>query len=133
MYTYKLNLQNLDESNWLGSRVTRKKYLTSMQDLRNLKFKKFPFWRIDKRNLQILDGGWHFSYLQTPEEILNKIKSFSHGEFNNETINLEDIENKISKNQDIFNRGFKLKKVDLDNNFPSYIINNKTKFSKWII
>ena len=133
MYTYKLNLQNLDESNWIGSRITKRKYLTSMQDLRNLKFKKFPFWRIDKKHLQILDGGWHFSYLQTPEKILNKIKSFSHGEFNTDTINVEEIKNKINKNQDLFDRGFKLKKVEIDNSYPSFIVNNKAKFSKWII
>ena len=52
-----------------------------MQLLRNLKFKNYPFWRLDKWDLQIIEGGWHFSYLQSPEEILNKIKSFSHGEF----------------------------------------------------
>ena len=27
MYTYKLNLQNLDESNWIGSRITKKNIL----------------------------------------------------------------------------------------------------------
>ena len=68
-----------------------------MQDLRNLKFKKYPFWRIDKFNLQTIKGGWHFSFLQTPEQILNKIKSFSHGEFNNENTNEKDIEKKILK------------------------------------
>ena len=41
-------------SNWIGSKITKKKYIKSMQDLRNLKFKKFPFWRIDKRSLQII-------------------------------------------------------------------------------
>ena len=87
MFTYKLNLQNLDESNWIGSKITKKKYISSMQHLRNLKFKKFPFWRIDKRRLQIIDGGWHFSFLHSPDQILNKIKSFSHGEFNNKKIN----------------------------------------------
>ncbi len=133
MFTYKLNLQNLNESNWIGSRITQKKYLTSMQDLRNLKFKKFPFWRLDKINLQILNGGWHFSYLHSPEQILNKIRSFSHGEFNNETINIKDIEKKISKNEDIFDRGFKLKRVEIDKSYPSYIINNKEKYSEWII
>ena len=91
---YKLNLQNLDESNWIGSRITKKKYLSSMQELRNLKFKKYPFWRIDKRNLQIINGGWHFSFLQTPDEILNKIRSFSHGEFNDEKINENTIKKK---------------------------------------
>ncbi len=133
MFTYKLNLQNLDESNWIGSRITQKKNIRSMQDLRNLKFKKFPFWRFDKRSLQIIDGGWHFSYLNSPEQIYNKIKSFSHGEFNNKTINVQNIKEKISKNEDIFNRGFKLKKVQIDNSYPSYILNNKEKFSEWII
>ena len=47
-----------------------------MQKLRNLKFKHYPFWRIDKLNQQIINGGWHFSYMQTPEQILNKIKIF---------------------------------------------------------
>ena len=104
-----------------------------MQELRNLKFKKYPFWRIDKINYQILNGGWHFSYLQTPEQILNKIKSFSHGEYNNENLNLKNIEIKILKNEDIFDRGFKLKKVDLDQSYPKYILDNKDKFLKWII
>ena len=57
-----------------------------MQSLRNLKFKRYPFWRLDKYNQQIIDGGWHFSFLQTPHQILTKIKSFSHGEFNKEGI-----------------------------------------------
>ena len=43
------------------------------QKLRNMKFKKYPFWRIDKSNLQIINGGWHFSFLQTPENIAKKI------------------------------------------------------------
>ncbi len=133
MFMYKLNLQNLEESNWIGSRMTKKKYIKSMQDLRNLKFKKYPFWRIDKFNLQTIKGGWHFSFLQTPEQILNKIKSFSHGEFNNENTNEKDIEKKILKNEDIFNRGITLKRVELDDTYPKYIKNNKDKFLKWII
>ena len=76
MFMYKLNLQNLDESNWIGSRMVKKKDLVSMQNLRNLKFKKFPFWRLDKRHLQIINGGWHFSFLQTPDEILKKLNLF---------------------------------------------------------
>ena len=74
-----------------------------------------------------------FLTYNSPEQILNKIKSFSHGEFNNEKINVKDIEKKINKNEDIFDRGFKLKKVEIDNSYPNYIVNNKEKFSKWII
>jgi len=133
MFMYKINLQNIDESNWIGSKITKKKNITTMQNLRNLKFKKYPFWRIDKYNLQTINGGWHFSFLQTPEQILNKIKSFSHGEFNINNVNEKIIEEKILKNEDIFGRGITLKKTPLDSSYPSYIEENKEKFSKWII
>ena len=133
MFMYKLNLQNLDESNWIGSKITKRKNITSMQKLRDLKFKKYPFWRIDKRNLQIINGGWHFSYLQTPEQIINKIKSFSHGEYNNNTISKKVIEEKILKNEDVFSRGYSLKKVEIDGSFPEFIQKNKQKFLKWTI
>ena len=133
MFMYKLNLQNINESNWIGSKITKKKNIVTMQNLRNLKFKKYPFWRIDKNNLQIIKGGWHFSFLQTPEQILNKIKSFSHGEFNSNDINEKNIEEKILKNEDIFGRNTTLEKVKLDLSYPEYILKNKEKFSKWII
>ena len=133
MYMYKLNLQNIEESNWIGSRITKKKYISSMQSLRNLKFKNYSFWRLDKYNFQIINGGWHFSFLQTPQQILKKVKSFSHGEFNNENINEKIIEKKIINNEDIFGRGITLKKVELDSNYPDYILNNKNDFLKWII
>ena len=133
MFMYKLNLQNLDESNWIGSKITKKKYIKSMQDLRNLKFKNYPFWRIDKLSQQIIRGGWHFSYMQTPKQILDKIKSFSHGEYNNKGLNENSIQEKILKNEDIFSRGTKLKKIVLDDSYPEYIIKNKEKFLNWII
>ena len=84
MFNFKLNLLNENESNWHGSKMCLKKNLKSPQWLRNLKFKKYPFWRIDKpKNLQIIEnGGWHFAYMQTPEKISKKIESFSHGEYN---------------------------------------------------
>ncbi len=134
MFMYKLNLQNLNESNWIGSKICLKKYFPEPQKLRNLKFKHYPFWRIDKKNLQIINGGWHFSFLQTPEEISKKIKSFSHGEFNTtKNTNEKNINNKILQNLDIFDRGFKLKKRDIDNTFPEYILNHKELLKNWII
>ena len=133
MFMYKLNLQNLNEGNWIGSKIIKKKYISSMQELRNLKFKKYPFWRLDKRNLQIIKGGWHFSYLLSADQILKKIKSFSHGEFNKLDLNEKEIEKKILENEDIFNRGIKLKKVFLDKTYPKYILDNKEKYSKWIL
>ncbi len=133
MFMYKLNLQNLDESGWIGSRIARKKNIKSMQELRNLKFKFYPFWRLDKINQQIIKGGWHFSYMQSPKQILNKVKSFSHGEYNNQNLNEKNIEERVLKNEDIFGRNIKLKKINLDDSFPKFIINNKDKFYNWII
>jgi len=136
MFMYKINLLNIKENNWHGSKMCLKKNLKSPQWLRNLKFKEYPFWRIDKvRNLQIIkNGGWHFSYLQTPENISKKIRSFAHGEFNkSEIVNLENINSKILKGKDIFDRGHNLKRVELDSTFPKYILNNREKFKKWLI
>ena len=134
MFMYKLNLENLGESNWIGSRITLKKNILNMQDLRNLKFKKYPFWRVDKKNLQIIQGGWHFSFLQSPQDIKMKIQSFSHGEFNTDNIvNEQKIKEKISLGVDIFNRGFQLNKIKIDSRFPDFILKNKDKLSDWIV
>ena len=135
MFMYKINLLNLNENNWHGSKICLKKNLKSPQWLRNLKFKKYPFWRIDKiKNIQIIeDGGWHFAYLQNPENISNKIKSFAHGEFNKKNIvDEENIKSKIEKGQDIFERGYNLRKVKIDNSFPEFILKNKEKLNEWI-
>ena len=135
-FDYKLNLLNETEGDWHGSKICLKKDLRSPQWLRDLKFKKNPFWRIDKiRDLQIIkDGGWHFSYLQSPDEILKKIVSFSHGERNVPTFaNQKNIEEKIKMQKNIFDLGFSYRKIDIDHTFPKYIIENKEKLKEWII
>ena len=43
MFMYKINLLNLDENNWHGSKICLKKNLKSPQWLRNLKFKNILF------------------------------------------------------------------------------------------
>jgi len=134
MFMYKINLQNLEESNWIGTKICKKKNFPGPQNLRDMKFKNYPFWRIDKMNLQIIKGGWHFSFLQSAQDISKKIKSYSHGEFNTEhNTNIDNINQKILENKDIFNRGFKLKKIDINSSFPDYIMNNKLLLKDWII
>ena len=136
MFMYKFNLLNLEENDWHGSKICLKKKFKSPQWLRNLKFKKYPFWRIDKvRNIQIIqDGGWHFAFLQSPENISKKIKSFAHGEFNKDDISSEEnIKLRIQKGEDVFNRGYDLKRVEVDSSFPEYIFKNKDKFKEWIV
>ena len=135
-FDYKLNLLNETEGDWHGSKICLKKNLKSPQWLIDLKFKKYPFWRIDKvRDIQIIkDGGWHFSYLQSPKNLLKKISSFSHGERNKpEFANEKNIEEKIKMHQNIFDLGFVYKKINIDDTFPKYIIDNKEKLKEWII
>ena len=136
MFNYKLNLLNETEKNWYGSKICLKKHLKSPQWLRNIKIKKYPFWRIDKpQNIQIIkNGGWHFAYLQNPENISKKIKSFSHGEFNKDDfVNEINIKEKIKSQKDIFNRKLTFKRIEIDHTFPKYITENKEKLKEWII
>ena len=67
-------------------------------------------------------------------EFLKKIQSYSHSEYNkpeftDETKIAERIKNKI----DIFDRKFKYEKIELDNTFPKYILENLNKFQNWIV
>ena len=134
-FAYKLNLLNESENNWHGSKMCMKKNLKSPQWLRNMKFKKYPIWRIDKpRNIQIIEnGGWHFAYLLKPNDISQKIQSFAHGEFNiKDNTDIKKIEEKML-DMTHPTRGFKLKKVEIDNAFPKYIKDNRKKLEQWIV
>ena len=77
-FYYKINLQSEKNPFWFGSRICVKKYLKSPQWLRNLKFKKRPFWRIDKFRLNniIENGGWHFCNLKKLRSIKNILNIF---------------------------------------------------------
>ena len=82
----------------------------------------------------IHDGGWHFSFLKKPKDISTKIKSYSHQEFyKDEFVDEEKITKRIKNRVDIFDRDYKYKKVDLDNTFPKYILENISKYQNWII
>ena len=96
---------------------------------------KQPFWKIYKeKNIEIIkNGGWHFNSLLTPQEISLKLKTFAHTEFAKpEYSDVNIIKENIRKNQDLFKRNVTYMKVELDNTFPKYILENKNKFSNWI-
>ena len=138
-FNYKFNLFNPHESPWEGTRVAKKKNLKSIDFLRQkIKSKnlKYNFLRFDKeKNIKLFDkGGWHFNNVMSPKEISIKLKTFAHSEFSNEKFANEQIINsKINGHIDLFERGHKYTKIDLDNSFPDFIINNRQKFDEWII
>ena len=145
MYTYKVNLFNQYESPWEGTRICKKKDLKSIDWLRQkilAKNSKYPFWRIDKeRNVELIkDGGWHFNYLLTPEQISKKLKSLAATEWDfgenltkDEFFSIKNIEDKIMNQRDLFNRKHNYKKVKIDYTFPRYILQNLDKLKEWII
>ena len=135
MHYYKFNLLNITNPNWYGSRICKKKYLKSPQWLRDQKIKKNFFFNFMRINWNIVkNGGWHFSFLLSPDNIKYKIESFAHSEFNNSKFNnIDKIKSSIENNHDLFDRNLKYKKVAIDSSYPKYILENKDKFKDWII
>ncbi len=150
MFHYKYNLV-LPNFTWTGTKAIKKKNLISPQWLRNIKSKKYPFYRIDTifsknkyTNLKIInDGGWHFTNIKTPKKIRHKFKSYLHHfEFDQTNLVESDIENFIKKKQAIYNlkvdkRGNKVGNGETLENFdikklPIYIQHNLEKYNDWI-
>ena len=130
-FLYKLNL--LNEENWLGSGICYKKYLKSPQWLRNKRFLRRGFIRRIFFKTQIIsNGGWHFSFLKSPEDIAKKIKAYSHGE-HKDLHNIEYIKKSIEMKKFFIFPEKNLKQVNIENNLPDYIIKNKDKFKDWIL
>ena len=134
MFYYKINLLNKTYPIWYGSKMCKKKYLKSPQWLRNQKVKKHSFWKFYRINWNFVqNGGWHFSFLYDVEGIIKKISSFQHTEFDkDEYKNKKTIEKKILNGEDIFNRNFKFKKIEIDSSFPEYILKNINKYKEWL-
>ncbi len=137
-FNYKINLFNPYESPWEGTRVVRKKNLKSIDFMRQkvlVKNLKYNFLRFDKeKSIEVFENaGWHFNNLMSPENISLKMKSFVHAEFSgDEFSSLEVVRNKINNKLDLFNRGYVYKVVDIDENYPKYILNNLEKFKNFI-
>ena len=75
--------------------------------------------------------GWHFSFLGGEDKIKYKIESYAHQQYNNENV-FNDISKNIEKGKDIFSRDIKMKIVDLNFQFPKYIVLNQDKYKHLI-
>tara|TARA_B100001109_G_C18818877_1_gene453457 strand:+ start:244 stop:1125 length:882 start_codon:yes stop_codon:yes gene_type:complete len=149
-FYYKFNLF-YDLMPWFGTKACKKKKLISLSWLRNLKNKKYPWWRIDtyfsktkQTNIQIVDdGGWHFTNLKTAEEIHKKLSNFGHhNEFDDSNLTIDDIQacidNKIvnynhladKSDNNKYSAEYKLKVVS-DEFLPKFLIDNKDKYKNW--
>ena len=147
MFYYKFNLK-LPNYKWTGSKACKMKILKNPQWLRNIKDKKFGFYRIDTffsntkyRNLKIVeDGGWHYTNIKTAKEIEYKLRSYlHHHEFDINPLSLEQIENiikdrkaiynlELDQRQNKFGNGPPLIKIELGE-IPDYLKNNPDIFN----
>jgi|688.fasta_scaffold61840_3 beta-1,4-mannosyl-glycoprotein beta-1,4-N-acetylglucosaminyltransferase len=138
-FVYKINLLNQYENPWEGTRIVRKKNLSSIDYMRQKVLSKnlqYSFWRIDKeRNIETFNnGGWHFNNLMSPKNISLKIRAFAHSEYNKKCFfDPIIIKKKIKERKDLFNRGRTYKKILINkNNYPKFIFNSLNKFRNFI-
>ena len=150
MFYYKFDLK-IPNLLWTGTKGCRKKYLLSPQWLRNVKDRKYFPFRIDilfsekkYSNIKFIsNGGWHFSYIKTAEEIEHKLKSYlHHREFDEQSLSVEEIQNiienkkaiydlKVDKRVNKIGDGSKLVKIKFEK-LPIYIQQNKHNYMKWL-
>jgi len=150
MFYYKFNLC-LPDFKWTGTKACRKKDLISPQWLRNIKEKKYPFFRLDTffsdkkyTDIKIVnDGGWHFSNIKTAKAIEHKLKSYlHHKEFDDVPLSIKEIDQlvqnkkaiydlKVDKRVNKIGNGVALEKFEISK-LPNHIISNQKKFKDWI-
>ena len=150
MFYYKLNLLHKNFK-WYGSKITKKKHLKSPQWLRNIKSRKYPFWRIDilfsmkkYNNINFIEnGGWHFTNIKSAEKIDYKMKNFLHHlEYEESGLGVEEIRKIISEKKVFYdhNADKRDKKwsaeiilvKESDQHLPNHIIENKEKYTDWL-
>ena len=149
MFYYKFNLK-LPNLLWKGTKGCRKKNLKSPQWLRNIKDRKYPFYRIDaffseKKfiNCKIIkNGGWHFTNIKTAKEIKYKLKSYLHHiEFDKNPLTTDQIDEIIKDKIAVYDlsvdqRNNKFGGNKLENypiqNLPKFLIDNLEKYKEWI-
>ena len=136
---------------WTGTKGCRKKDLINPQWLRNIKDRKYSFFRFDTFfsktkyvSIKIIsDGGWHFSNIKTPKEIEHKLRSYlHHREFDEQPLSVEEIEKIIKKKQAIYDltvdkttnkigNGSKLEKFEFEK-LPIHIQKNLNTYKDWV-
>mgnify|MGYP000925325969 FL=1 len=139
IYVYKLNIFNHHESPWEGSRICKKKNLKNFTYFRKkilAKNLKKPFWKIGiEKDIRIINnGGWHFNNLYPAETISMKLKASPHIEFSSSKYSdLDVIKKKIFNLEDLYKRGHKYKKVEIDSSFPEYLLKEIKNLKNYIL
>lgn len=121
MFYYYLNNIDLKEPYWIDSSTRMLNYSEFTKN--NSSAQKIRFIK----GFLIENGGWHFSYLGGTEKIIEKIKSFSHQEYNSsEYTDLIKIKQRVENGQDLYSNKHEKRYagIIIDKSFPKYIVDN---------
>ena len=149
LFYYKFNLF-CDRVDWYGTKGCQKKDLLSFSWLREIKTKKYPFFRFDTllsktkyTDVKIVqNGGWHFSQLKNPKDLEAKLLNQEHhDEYKLAKKNLPSVEDLIKRKTIVydhlakstdykFSKEFKLKTIPIDH-MPLFLKTNVDKYSEW--
>ena len=150
LFYYKFNLFT-DRILWYGTKAIKKKNLLNFETLRQIKPKKYKFYRFDTLfkkdkfiNLKIIkDGGWHFTRVLSPEEIHQKeLDAEHHDEYRASNKNPERIKDLIKRRmidhdhladtrENKYGKEFALQQLSLEK-MPSYIRENQDKYKDFL-
>jgi beta-1,4-mannosyl-glycoprotein beta-1,4-N-acetylglucosaminyltransferase len=81
----------------------------------------------------VKNGGWHFSYMGGPDQVVEKIQSFAHQEYNIDRCkDKAAILRRMKEGIDPHERSLRYKAEPLDARYPAYILQNQEKFRRFI-
>jgi len=87
-----------------------------------------------KCKTETIRTGWHFSYLGGVESIQEKLRSFSHTEYNKpKFLNEDHLRTKIADGKDILNRSKPISYVSIDDTWPQYVFENQDEYEHLIM
>jgi beta-1,4-mannosyl-glycoprotein beta-1,4-N-acetylglucosaminyltransferase len=119
VFYYYINVKTSEK--WMGT------YILPYHLIKNMNLSKLR----EENRFHKISKGWHFSYMGGIDKIKYKIESYSHQEFNNDSVknNLSDA---INNFKDPFGRIGEFTKVEIGSNHPKYLVDNLDKYNHLI-
>jgi len=129
---------------WRGTKITTYRHFmeffkgnaTSVRS-----YKSSGVWRSIKRawfrqfNVQLIkNGGWHFTWVFSMENIIKKIQSTAHQEYNKpeyrDPVRIKEL---IASGKDFHKPNSRYQLQELDGQFPRYLLEHQDKFFEFIL
>ncbi|WAR45307.1 glycosyltransferase family 17 protein [Methylomonas rapida] len=146
-YAYSYYLNNICVNNgtpiiWHGSRIVTfknfKQFFRGAERVRNYKSSGMlrglkRYWLKKFKTQYIANGGWHFTWIADISQMIKKLESFAHQEYNTpEYKDPEKIKEKINNGLDILNPTARFKCQPINDDLPAYLIQNQDKYARWL-